>query len=89
MLSGSVGTRLGVSELVKEEKKHKHTFFGPDFPADIPDPYARTTLGQKVAPHHRGRRRAYFWCGRPRLEGFSKNFVQKKFALIFGPLIRE
>ena len=27
-----------------------------------------------------------FRCGRPRPEGLSKNFVQKKFALIFWPL---
>ena len=27
-----------------------------------------------------------FWCGRPWPEGFSKNFVQRKFALIFWPL---
>ena len=30
------------------------------FPADIPDPYARTPLGQKVSPHRRGRRKTYF-----------------------------
>ena len=69
--------------------------FCSGFPADIPDPYARTTLGQKVSPHHRGHRKTQFlvrtstiWRGRPWPEGFSKNCVQKKSALIFWPLIK-
>ena len=30
------------------------------FPADIPDPYAWTPLGQKVSPRHRRRRKTHF-----------------------------
>ena len=34
--------------------------FWPGFPADIPDPCARMPRGQKVSPHHRGRRKTHF-----------------------------
>ena len=34
--------------------------FWSGFPADIPDPYAQMPRGQKVSPHHRGRRKTHF-----------------------------
>ena len=43
-----------------KKKQHKHKLFWPGFPADIPDPYARMPRGQKVSPHHRGRRKMHF-----------------------------
>ena len=82
--------------LVREKKKqHKHKLFGPNFLRTFPThtpgcpgvkkflpitgPQENPLLG---ADGHDFRR------GRPRPEGFSKNFVQKKFALIFRPLAR-
>ena len=72
-----------------KKKQHKHKLFGPDFP--------RTFL--TLTPGCPGVKNFLpttgdFWCGRPRFsartsmtEGLPKNFVQKKFALIFWPHI--
>ena len=52
---------MAICHLISGKKKqHKHKLFWSGFLADIPDPYARTPLGQKVSPHHRGRRKTHF-----------------------------
>ena len=60
---------------------------------DIPDPYARMPWGQKVSPHHRGRRKTHFLVRTPRFSARTsmtrrvvEKLCQKKFALIFWPL---
>ena len=76
-----------------KNKQHKHKHFGPNFLQTFPTrtpgcpgvkkflpitgPQENPLLGAGVHDS---------WRGRPRPEGFSKNFVQKKFALIFRPL---
>ena len=79
-----------------KKKQHKHKLFGPGFPADIPDPYARTPRGQKVSPHQRGRRKPHFWCGRPRFSArtsMTRRVVEKlctkKVCVDFLAPIRE
>ena len=49
-------------------------------------PLRPDALGSKSFSPSRARRKPTFWCGRPWPEGFSKNFVQKKFAWAFWPL---
>ena len=44
---------------IREEKTAQTQTFWSGFPADIPDPYARMPRGQKVSPHHRGRRKMH------------------------------
>ena len=77
----------------KKKKQHKHKLFGPDFPRTFltltpgcpgvkkflppPGPQENALFGADVHDFRRGR---------PSPEGLSKNFVQKKSALIFWPL---
>ena len=82
---------------IREEKQHKHKLSGPEFPQTFLTLTPGTPLGQKVSHPITGaaeksaplvRTSTIFCAGRPRPEGFSKkkkkkNFVQKKFALIF------
>ena len=55
-----VSVRMVVHSGKKKQHKKKTKTFWSGFPADIPDPYARMPRGQKVSPHHRGRRKTHF-----------------------------
>ena len=71
--------------------------FSVGFPADIPDPYAGTPLGQKGSPHHRGRRKKKktlfgadvhdfrFSARTSMTRRVLEKLCTKKFALIFWP----
>ena len=62
-------------------------------PADIRDPYARTPLGQKVSPHHRGRRKTHFLVRTSTIfgadvhdpKGSRKTLYKKSSRRLFGP----
>ena len=87
------GCKVAGLQGCREEKQHKHKFFGrisrghswplrPDALGSksfspSPGPQINALFGADVHD---------FRCGRPWPEGFSKNFVQKQFALIFWPL---
>ena len=76
-----------------KKKQHKHKLFGPDFPRT----FLTLTPGRpgvkKFLPTTRAAGNRTFWCGRPRFSARTsmtrrvvKNFVQRKFALIFQEL---
>ena len=53
--------REGIPELVQGRKKqHKHRLFGPDFLRIFLTLTPGCPGGQKVSPHHRGRRKTHF-----------------------------
>ena len=76
-----------------KKKQHKHKLFGPDFPRTFLTLAPGRPWAKKFLPITGPQTNALFgadvhdfWRGRPWPEGFLKNFVQKKFALIFWPL---
>ena len=73
---------------IRDEKQHKYELFGPNRLRA----FLTLTLGRagvkSFSPHpgpgpQDNIRFGADVCGRPWPEGFSENFVQKKFALIF------
>ena len=77
-----------------KKKQHKHKLFGLEFlrtfPTLTPDDPGSKSFSPPPGPQENALFAADvhdFRCGRPWPEGLLKNFVQKKFALIFWPLI--
>ena len=77
----------------RKKKQHKHKLFGPDFPQTFLTLTPGCPRVKKFLPTTGAAGKRTFWCGRPcfsaRTSMLSKNFVQKKFALIFWPLKRH
>ena len=76
-----------------KKKQHKHKLFGPDFPRTFLTLTPGRPWVKKFLPITGAAEKRTFWCGRPRFlprtsmtRRVLKNFVQKKFALIFWPL---
>ena len=53
-------SHLPALEIQGRKKQHKHKLFGPDFPQTFLTLTPRMPWGQKVSPHHRGRRKTHF-----------------------------
>ena len=92
----SLPNRIARYEKPGKKKEHKHELFGPNFLRTFPT----LTLGcpgiKTFSPSPGPQKKALFGAdihdfrrGRPWPEGLSKNFVQKKFALIFWPLLKN
>ena len=77
-----------------KKKQHKHKLFGPDFPRTFltltpGGPWVKKFLpitGAAEKTHFLVRTSTIFGADVHDPKGFLKNFVQKKFALIFWPL---
>ena len=90
---------LNVPYFSGKKKQHtsKHKLFGPDLPRTFLTLTPGRPWVKKFLPITGAAEKRTFWCGRPTIfgadvhdpKGFSKKFVQKKFALIFWPLILE